>query len=249
MAANIVELWALQRHLRTKRPVFAIEAHGLRGDEPCTSIEKMAADYRQLIKSVQPEGPYCVGGYSFGGLVAYEIAQQLQQDGESVENILLLDTLIDTRFLMWRERPGYWLSKAMNLFRRAPTAPGASKGTLAQLTKIIKVRTIRMRNALTGTASPKAIYVEPHLAGLVTNLPRVREALRLAMTRYRPRPYIGSIVYFRPARKYDFDSVARWRRAAGCSIDVREIPGDHFSMMSDPVNVQTLAQAMDLVLR
>jgi acyl carrier protein len=79
--------------LGTDQPVYGLQAQGLDGNQPClTSVEDMAAHYMKEIRAVQPNGPYFLGGLSFGGTVAYEMAQQLCAQGEEVGLLFLFDT-------------------------------------------------------------------------------------------------------------------------------------------------------------
>jgi polyketide synthase PksN len=79
---------------KTERPFYGIEARGWRTNRiPLRGIEAMAAYYVHIIKTTQPTGPYDLGGYSLGGLVAHEITRQLQELGDVVSSIVMLDTL------------------------------------------------------------------------------------------------------------------------------------------------------------
>src|SRR5262249_45612234 len=76
---------ALAHRLGEDRPVYGIRSRGLHGEtELPVSLEEMAAEYVAAIRAVQPHGPYHLGGWSMGGVVAYEIAQQLRKQGESL---------------------------------------------------------------------------------------------------------------------------------------------------------------------
>ena len=92
------------------RPFFGIEARGLRTDRaPLYGIDVLAAYYVYIITSVQSKGPYDLGGYSLGGLIAYEAARQLQELGESVSSLIMLDTLdssiaANTRNISYKSR-------------------------------------------------------------------------------------------------------------------------------------------------
>ncbi|HYO14895.1 MAG TPA: amino acid adenylation domain-containing protein, partial [Thermoanaerobaculia bacterium] len=79
------------------RPVYGLQAQGLRpGEEPHETIEDMAAFYVEQIRRVAPEGPYHLGGWSLGGVVAFEVARQLVQDGAPVDLLALLDAVPPT---------------------------------------------------------------------------------------------------------------------------------------------------------
>src|SRR5262249_54584319 len=68
---------ALALQLGPEQPFYALQPHGLAGRRTPATVEAMAADYLKEIQAVQPEGPYFLGGFSFGGLVVFEMAQQL----------------------------------------------------------------------------------------------------------------------------------------------------------------------------
>ena len=185
----MLELWALARELDCHCAVIGIQGRGLRaGEVPNSHVEDMAADYIMQIRSVQPHGPYALAGFSMGGLIAFEIAQQLLQCGETVELLALLDTQLDEQCLMfqdwllhqavraelelreirarsWRERVGYIHVKA---------------GHFADRLRVIAGKT------------PKHASVdEQKLRGVLSLSPRQRRiilALRVAMAAYRPRP-------------------------------------------------------------
>src|SRR5262249_46214139 len=88
-------LWGyanLAKYLPADQPVYGIKSRGQAGLEECAQLEEMALHYLKEIRAFQPEGPYYLGGYCFGGNVAYEIARQLEAQGQSVGSLLLLDS-------------------------------------------------------------------------------------------------------------------------------------------------------------
>ncbi|WP_314172114.1 SDR family NAD(P)-dependent oxidoreductase [Streptomyces winkii] len=79
---------------RCERPFYGIQPRGWTGSEEIlTGQEAMAAYYVDIIRAVQPEGPYDIGGFSLGGLFAYEVVRQLQLQGATVDSLVMLDTL------------------------------------------------------------------------------------------------------------------------------------------------------------
>ncbi len=85
LGGNISELFPMTRRMTYHGPVIGIQARGLSGEEPPhTSVEAMAAEYLREVKAFQPEGPYYLCGYSFGGLVAFEMARRLRESGDEV---------------------------------------------------------------------------------------------------------------------------------------------------------------------
>src|ERR1700722_4168350 len=136
MSGTLLELWAMARGMDCRCAVYGIQCRGLReGEVPNSRVEDMAADYIEQIRSVQPHGPYALAGFSMGGLIAFEMAQQLLQRGETVELVALLDTQLDEQCLTlqdwllhqrrrvelelheirarsWRQRAGYIVLRA-----------------------------------------------------------------------------------------------------------------------------------------
>jgi amino acid adenylation domain-containing protein len=93
VGGNIFCYAELVRELVSEQPFYGLQSFGLAdGDAPLNEVPEMAARYLKEVRRVQPEGPYLLGGWSFGGLVAYEMAQQLQRAGQEVELLALLDT-------------------------------------------------------------------------------------------------------------------------------------------------------------
>ncbi|MBN3896548.1 MAG: amino acid adenylation domain-containing protein [Nostoc sp. NOS(2021)] len=86
--------YELAHHLGKNQPFYGLQPIGLDGKtSPLTNIEDMANHYIEALRRVQPKGPYFLGGWSFGGWVAFEMAQQLQKSGEEVALLAVLDTL------------------------------------------------------------------------------------------------------------------------------------------------------------
>ena len=100
IGGNVLDLRALAVALRTRRSIFALQARGLDpSQEPHDNVEDMARDYVAQVRLVQPRGPYAIAGFSFGGLVAFEMAQRLRASGEAVEFLGLIDTDVHERAL------------------------------------------------------------------------------------------------------------------------------------------------------
>ncbi|MEH2022776.1 non-ribosomal peptide synthetase [Nostoc sp.] len=85
--------YELAHQLGKSQPFYGLQPIGIDGEIPLTRIEDMATQYIAALRSVQPKGPYFLGGWSFGGWVAFEMAQQLQNSGEEVALLAVLDTV------------------------------------------------------------------------------------------------------------------------------------------------------------
>ncbi|EJP86579.1 thioesterase domain-containing protein, partial [Bacillus cereus] len=93
IGGHIISYFELAKYLGVKRPFYAFQSLGLESEETIlTNIKEMANFYIKEMQNVQEEGPYIIGGWSFGGVVAFEMARQLVEKGIKVEAIILLDT-------------------------------------------------------------------------------------------------------------------------------------------------------------
>lgn len=91
---NVFYFYPLVKELGSEQPVYGLESLGLDGKQaPHATVEAAAAHHIQQIRARWPQGPYCLAGHSFGGLVVYEMAQQLSRMGETVSLLAIMDTL------------------------------------------------------------------------------------------------------------------------------------------------------------
>lgn len=89
---NVVCYLPLARELGADQPLYAFRALGVEaGETPMKTVEEMAAEYVRQMRSVQPVGPYAIAGWSFGGIVSYEMAQQLRRAGEELSFVGVID--------------------------------------------------------------------------------------------------------------------------------------------------------------
>jgi thioesterase domain-containing protein len=198
-------------------PFYGLQSQGLDGKHPChTSIEAMAAHYINEIRSVQPEGPYLMGGFSFGGLVAYEMAQHLRAGGQEVGLLVLFDTY-----------PGNLKAVGTSLIEllRHPTW----QHWFHDLPRIARKR---IRRSLRNWRVPQVLR-------------DVRDSNATAAERYELRPYAGKAALIRAAEKSlrsSQDPLAAWNGLISI-LDIHEIPGDHYDMLVEP-QVNSLAECL-----
>jgi thioesterase domain-containing protein/acyl carrier protein len=94
LGGNVIYLYELARCLGIEQPFYGLQAVGFDGEsKPHTTIEEMATHYIREIQTIQPEGSYLIGGHSFGAKVAFEMAQQLQKQGQEVAQLVIFDTI------------------------------------------------------------------------------------------------------------------------------------------------------------
>lgn len=234
----------LVRALRSERPIYYIRPRGTsRGESPHLRVEDMAGDYLDAIHTVQPRGPYSIVGFSFGGLVALEIAQRVLRDGDTVDLLAMLDTTVDPGFLSWPD----WLCRVRiglgcGISSMLSMEPGCRRSYLTDRLSRLGERIVGMRVRLGFTPTPPRIkrsWQSPHLPPA---LRRVQDAIAFAITCYRPTPYPGRIVFVqaeagRPRYAYP---ASIWRRIAREGVEVSFCPGEHETMVQPP-NVECLA--------
>ncbi|ONG50406.1 acetoacetate--CoA ligase [Pseudoroseomonas deserti] len=247
LSGAVLDLAPLQKALASRRPLVGIQARGLEaGQPPHSCIMAMARDYIPLIRQVQPEGPYTLGGHSFGGMVAFEIARQLRAAGQQVDQVLMIDTLVHARFLPGRQWLRYRAMRPLRhlqglLTRRPEERLGylADKGRVMLDRLRIKLGRAPLRPDLAGAQIGDA-HIPPALRA-------VRGAALTAFTHYKPGAYDGKLVFIRAGDAGEFDPEPVWRRVSGGRLVVLEAPGDHLSMITEP-HVQAVARHFDACL-
>jgi amino acid adenylation domain-containing protein len=221
----------LARYLGVNLRTYAFQAQGLEKDEPPLSrIEDMAERYLTQLERVEPRGPVVLGGWSLGGLVAYEMANRLAATGRSVRFVALLDC---------------WAPSE----RRSTSKTGDDEGEwLIELLTQFGLPHDDAAEALSGLpaqeASRKALSIaqgfEPMLADMsveeADRLLRVFTSHCRAQSLYLPRPFPGRVAVFAAAERLDdqpHQPDLGWARLA-LAVDCHEVPGNHWSMMREP---------------
>ncbi|NEO70941.1 MAG: hypothetical protein F6K52_15980 [Moorea sp. SIO3H5] len=255
---NVVYYSYLARYLSSDQPFYGLQAVGLDGEsEPYTRIEDIAAHNIQEIQSIQPQGPYLLGGHSFGGKVAFEMAQQLQKQGQEVALLAILDTIPPepenkVLSLGWNDATwmtyigkflGYLFGKELNL----------SYEILEQLTPDAQFNYLYEQL--------QQIKFLPPGAGINQLSGFVRVFKANIMCSYFPQEiYPNQITLFRCIEHYPekvmdrelYESLTSqdssipdwgWSQFSSRPVEIYEVPGDHISMVAEP-HVQVLAQKL-----
>src|SRR5690606_29056192 len=90
---NVMPFYSIAKHLDPDQPLYGIQAYGLNGiDKPFTTVEGIAGQYLEEILAQNPDGPFALAGYSFGGLIAFEMAKQLKKMGKEIKALVMFDT-------------------------------------------------------------------------------------------------------------------------------------------------------------
>ena len=205
LGGSAMDFFQIVKHLRAGNMIYGMQAKGIDGvEEPLDRIEDMARYSLDAVKQVQPRGPYFLIGFSLGGLVTLEMAQQLIAQGEKVGLLAMLDSYPYMNYLPLGQR------------------------TL--LATRLAWRWVASRLSWLGVSAPYRTELETSPG---PTLQRFRESDRLALERYRPRFYPGKINFVRAAIVTDFpaNAAAAWSGLAR-QFEVETVPGDHLGIMT-----------------
>ncbi len=239
MFGNVLNLRHLAHLIGQDRPFYGLQARGLLGDQPPhETLADAATDMIAELRQVQPQGPYMLGGFSGGGLTAYEMAHQLEAEGETVSLLVMLDTPL-------------------------PMRPVPSKADKA----LIKLHEIRRkgpkylvewaRNRIAWELGKKDRAQIAQADDNQFHDAAIEAAFYAALPKFDLRPWDGNVTLFRPpldrcykvsggqwisaAKEYVYPDNDWGRWLSG--LEVIEVPGDHDSMVLEP-NVRVLATKM-----
>jgi amino acid adenylation domain-containing protein len=224
----------LAHYLPADQPVYGVQAMGLSGQcEPESDIEAMAARYAADVIATFPSGPFRLCGLSFGGTVAFEMAQQLVKLGHIVDFVGLIDTYGPAYFRSpsASEKQSSILSRAFDQIYAFHRLEGIGRRKLVE-TKA-KSALKRIRGALPGGAEH-----EKELSGfLPERLESVRLANEQAQRSYYPQVYPGKLVLFRAKERLDrtyYDRAMSWGGLAAGGLEIREVLGNHYTIIQEP---------------
>ncbi|HEX2092152.1 MAG TPA: alpha/beta fold hydrolase, partial [Longimicrobiaceae bacterium] len=241
VGGDVLSYAPLAAHLPPEQPLYGLRARGLTGGgAPHATVEAMAADYLEALRAVQPGGPYRLGGWSMGGVVAFEMARRLEAAGERVERLVLIDshlpalhgrTLPDDRAVRVRI-----FAQDLGIPVERLPLPAGEGGEGAYLRRALEeVRAAGLVPA----------YVD---AERIEQLYRVFRANLEALYAYRPQGYGGAVTLLRAAEHPpEGTPTAGWERIVAGGVEVRRVPGSHFTLVRGE-NARALAREITQAL-
>lgn len=265
---NVFELEPLARYLGNEQPFYGLRSLGLDEDiQPYTQMADIAAHHIQSIQEIQPNGPYFLGGHSFGGKVAFEIANQLHHQGQEVSLLAIMDIQVavaeqEKDAIDWDDSK--YTRGLASMFERSfgqsielrSGSDGVFKGSQGRSSLESLSTDEQLDILLLALKKIGQVFSETELKRLL----RVYQANMQAMTQYvHQEVYPKQITLLRASEVHpedDFlpdeattqkDQTWGWSQLSGQPIDFQMVPGNHFTMMMEP-HVKTLAQQLKLCL-
>lgn len=237
---HVYNYLALAHTLSTPHEVYGVMCDPVDSNQrPMTTLEEMGRHYSREIRKLQPQGPYLLGGASFGGALAYDIAQHLVAGGQDVGLVFLLDTGSPEGLPKVEIEDAEVLEYLLRLAANIPD----SREDLKQLLPDEQIRYFLERGKKANKLFPAV-----SMADAQQILQQSRTNLR-AMSNYKPRPFPGRLVLFQASeRDARFDmSDAPWPRLALGGGAVYSVPGNHITMNFMP-HVQVLGDKLSQLL-
>lgn len=241
VGGNILEYLDLARYMDDDQPFYGLQAIGLDGKRPVENltVEQMATRYIEEIRALQPRGAYYLGGSSFGGSVAYEMAQQLTAAGEEIALLAFFDTngpgypkYLPTT-TAWKRRMDWWLDRAALHWGNLRASSGQEK------LNYIGEKARRWNRQLRWKRQQLWDQVRERVGQVFwpAAIKQARVVGYRAGTVYQPKPYSGRATLFRateqPRGIYP-DRTLGWNGLVQGGLKIYDTPGHHGAIVREP---------------
>jgi amino acid adenylation domain-containing protein len=251
VGGNVLEYNDLARYFAADQPFYGLQSLGLDGQSaPLTSIEAMAAHYLVELRQIQPTGPYYLGGRSFGGTVAFEMARQLHTQDEQVALLAMFDSYplgwlklcteaearqYESTFFQHRIQRHWDNWKALRLTDKVAYVLNKAQYKKRKYKHLLW----RLQQHFNNIPAPS----------LHSTLRHIEELNYRAAKQYVPQVYPGALTFFCAEGEVSVEeSITGWQRLAAGGVKVIYVPGDHQTMIQEP-HVQQLAAQLTACLR
>ncbi|MEJ1929745.1 amino acid adenylation domain-containing protein [Nostoc sp. NIES-2111] len=249
-------LYHLGRYLGEDQPLYSFQANNLDVLEPATRIKEMASHYIQAMQTVQPQGPYLLGGHSLGSIVAFEMATQLVHQGHQVALLAMIDMSAPTsqdkqtriERLDWDH--ARWLIEAIKAVEVSlSTNIDISYDTLRSLSVEEQLKLVLQHFKMVNMLPPNAEIMQ------LKNIVQALKANSLSLINYVPQhTYPGRITLICASEiplermnsklsEISQNSAMGWEEYSCELVDVHFVPGNHVTMMAEP-HVQVLSERL-----
>jgi thioesterase domain-containing protein len=242
LGGNVLGYVDLARYLTLEQPFYGLQAPGVDGQrEPYNRIEDLAAHYIEALSLVQRSGPYLLGGHSLGGIVAFEMAQQLQAQGQKVALLAIMDTPAPIN----GETPEP-IDEAKWLYKRARVLERFFGENLS--ISYDKLQQLESEEQLSYFLDKlRCAHLIPPDAGqqMIRRILQVQKASHQALQSYIPQVYRGRITLFRASEVLAEDSggvfaqsfrdrALAWGELTTEPVKIQSVPGNHITMLAEP---------------
>ena len=237
----------LSRQLGPTQPFYAFEAPGVDGTQPpLTSIEALAAHYLADLRAFQPDGPYFIGGFCLGGIVAFELARQIREQGQEVALLALIESPSPEGLRTCRRRASFFRRRRDEIFERVRKLSGQPWPERLAFVRSRFARALRRRDSAAAGGSARGWQEEQK--------DRVFRATMEAAYAYvlEARTYPGRIALFLGSqelkRRRAYLRQLAWAKVAGGGLEVNVGPDgctDYMMMLLDPPHVRALAHRLE----
>ena len=240
IGGNVLTFAGIASYFDADQPIYGLQAKGLDGKQsPNTEVETMAADYVREIRTLQPAGPYYLGGFSAGGIVAFEMARILRDSGERVGMLAFLDTKVESR-------AESHLAASTELFSRLVRTLRFNTAYVFQigLPSFLetKLKNMRLRWNIRLWLLRKALHLPPGALD-------AEEAFLAALRTYDPKPYAVDAILFR-AKDETLrapDASLGWSKLVQGRLTIQYVSGNHDTILSEP-HIGRLARLLNSLL-
>ena len=245
IGGEVISFQALARHLGDDIPFYGLEADRRPGEHDDWTVERVAAAYVEAITRLVPDGPYRLGGYSAGGVIAFEMAQQLRRAGCAVSSLVMLDAPVNVK----PQKPVTPLVVA-RLVRNGANwlidDDFLRSGWVTQRTRLRhRLRVLLPRRAAAPDGGPDASDIRDRMGlwGIPARMSPFIERMARMRRAYRAEPYAGAITVITARTHSLFFVTGRdlgWAPLAGKGVITRIVPGAHDTILREP-RVRALA--------
>ena len=243
----------LIRNLETTQPIYGLQPLGLYGeDDPLTTTEDIAAYFIQSIKTISPTGPYYLIGFCVGGMLAYEVARQLQEQGDTVAFLGMIEAYHPQynkpmNDQLAKETCGHEVSYAVHFAEELGVMAG--KPFMVSVEQLQAMNLDEQLSYILEQAKRQTILPEEIRIQEMRDIYRVYQATGWAAYDYQAQPYNGAITLFNASTPLiDTEETKGWQNATDKPIEICQIPGDHYSIIRKPA-VDSLTQALSTCLK